>query len=344
MFRGGLLGDISVVGKLDPADLVLSGWAVGSDLHVGRRELGNLRITLAGRVHDNQVSLESRDIRVLGGMWTVSGVWPVDDALFRLDSVTVNKLPIAMIADDRRLAGMLDGKWSINVRDLTRDGIDVRGSTTITGVAFNDPDSPSTEMLDIDQIQIPDIRLEYGYLDLDPVTLIRNTHAVSGKATLGISTTLDAPGQIAVAFNTNSWPVQLPDWPVAAQVSSSGNVNVDIPGKSVYGSAEVKSENTWNDKPLSVVTTHLDITGRSVRADPIQITRGEGTAEGSAEFDLDHPFQTVASLDWKNLDIANVSQMFAGSESLHGKSSGSLRVGPDTTPRAGAAGGEGDRA
>jgi len=334
MFRGGLLGDISVVGKPEPADLELTGWALGSNLRVGRRELGNLRITLAGRVHDRQVSLESRDIRVLGGMWTVSGVWPVDDALFRLDSVTVRKLPIAMIADDSRLAGTLDGKWSINVRDFSRDGVDVWGSTTITGVAFNDPDSPSTEMLDIDQIQIPDIRLEYGYLDLAPVTLVRNTHAVSGKATLGISTTLDAPGQIAMTFNTDSWPVQLPDLPVAARVSSSGNVNVDIPSRSAFGSAEVKTENTWNDKPLSVVTTHLDITGRSVRADPIQIVRGGGTAAGSAEFDLDHPFQTVASLDWKDLDIANVSQIFAESDSLHGKSSGSLRVGPDRTPRA----------
>jgi hypothetical protein len=334
IFRGGLLGDIVIAGNPHPADLGLTGWALGSNLRVGQRDLGNLRITLAGRLHNGEVSLGSRDIRALGGMWTVSGVWPVDDALFRLDSITVQNLPIARIADDARLGGKLNGKWSIDVHGLSRDAIDVRGSTTITGLAFDDPNSPATQMLDIDQIQIPDVRLQDGYLNLPAVTLLRKTSAAEGKATLGVSTTLDAPGQISVTFNTSSWPVQPPNVPVAALVSSSGNVNLDIPGKSVFGSVDVKTENTWHDKPLSEVTTHLEITGRSVRADPIEITRQGGTANGSAQFDLDHPYETAARLDWKDLDIADVSRFFADSNALQGKSTGSLRVGPDTSPRA----------
>jgi hypothetical protein len=85
---------------------------------------------------------------------------------------------------------------------------------------------------------------------------------------------------------------------------------------------------------LSTVTTHLDITGRTVRADPIQITREGGTATGRAQFDLDHLFSMEASLDWSNLDLEDMDRFFFDSANLRGKFSGSLRVGPDTSPRA----------
>lgn len=333
-FRGAILGNLDLIGSASPPDLTLSGWALGSDVHVGRRALGDIRIALAGRFHDNQFSLASQDIQLLGGTWNVSGVWPVRDALFRLDNLSVRNLPLARLANDDRVAGKLDGKWWVNVRQMRRDGVEVGGAASVTGVAFNDPTSRAASMLAIDKIQMPDIRLEEGYLSARNITFLRKTADASGKATVDLSTDLASPGEISMSFNTDSWPVHPDDIPADALVSSRGKLDFDIPHESAFGNVDVKTENMWKSRLLSEVSTHLDITGRAFRADPIHITRQGGTATGSAQIDLDHLYQTVASLDWKNLDLGDMSRFFTNTGSLQGKISGSLRIAPDTNPRA----------
>src|SRR5204862_402724 len=75
---GKLLTEGHVGGTLDPRKLTFTGTMRSENLVVGKRPFGDIRGLLEGAVTDEQANFKIRDLSLLGGQWTVAGVWPYD--------------------------------------------------------------------------------------------------------------------------------------------------------------------------------------------------------------------------------------------------------------------------
>ncbi len=159
-FRGLLQSTIDLNGTVAPLDLVLDGTARGNDVYLGQRPLGDVNLKIAGYFRDNLIYISSQNVELLGGNWNVSGYWPAADSLFHIDNLSVEHLSLPLAADTGNIAGTLDGKCSIDVRDLTSDGIAVDGSFDVHNLVIGNPHSTAAaQYLTFDEIQAPSATL-----------------------------------------------------------------------------------------------------------------------------------------------------------------------------------------
>jgi hypothetical protein len=327
-FRGSLQCGIDLQGTAAPLDLSLVGYANGSDLFIDQRPLGDPKLKLSGQVHDGQVSLLSNDIELLGGTWNVSGHWPVDNGLFHMDNLSVQHLSLAQALADNNLAGTLDGKWSVDVRQLTTHGVEVEGSSTISGLTLANHQS-----LSIDEIQMPSVQISNGFISLFPITLVHKDPAAVTQAQAGLWTTIAHPSQLTLYLNADSWPLRNSARTAAALISAKANLDIDLARKSAIGHVALRVDGYWQSKAKARLDAAVDIYGRRIEATDIRIQGLQGTASGQGIYDFDHFDDARLKLDWKDLDLADLDQISPDLNGIHGKINGSLRISAATTPR-----------
>jgi len=331
-FRGNLRGNLDLYGTIKPANLTIAGNASGADVHFGQRPLGDLTFTIEGNVRDGQVSLVSHNIKFLDGDWYVSGQWPVKNTLIRLDTVRVQhlSLPLALARND--VTGQLDGDWSVDIHQFNPDGIVVHGSAAVSnfsiGAAGKDSSPP---IFAVDQIQLPNINVEDGEIDIKPITLYRKMSGVDGRAEAELSTTVADPARLFVKLDASSWPLQSAN--ALCLLSGRGNLDVDLKKRSAFGHIDLRADASLASKPLGQIDAAFDFNRRQIDATKIQIGALGGSASGNADFDFDNPFQATAQLDWKDIDLSRLRSVAPDLSILSGKIKGSLQIHPATVPR-----------
>ena len=371
-FRGALQSTIDLAGTLYPPDLVLTGSARGRDVHVGSRPLGNVKLDLVGYFRNNEISIGSKDVQLLGGAWTIDGQWPIHDTTFRIDNLSVKHLSLPLATANNSIGGTLDGKWSIDVRDFSPDGIIIDGSAAIHNLVIGGASSTMAQYLTFDDIQIGNMHVENSIVSVDPVSLTRKIGDHSGAADLQLYTSLDQPEQLTVALSAKAWPVIPPDGPAMSLISARTNFDLDLGTRSVAGHLElgadvlpqmsptsapsqgisattnaadgVAAQNSPATRqptttsqpevtPLGHFEASIDLNRRQLNVTHIGIKTLGGTATGDGFYDLDSPFTSRVALDWKNLNFAALKAFSPALTTLSGTADGSLRIAPATTPR-----------
>lgn len=333
-FRGTLQGSIDLNGTIAPLDLALTGAASGSDVHIGQRPLGDLKLVLAGFLRDNQISIGAHDVQLLGGAWTVDGQWPVHNSLFRIDNLSVKHLSLPLAADTHNIAGTLDGKWSIDVQRLSPDGIVIDGSAAIHNLVIGNPhETAAAQYFTFDQIQIPGIRLENGIVNIRPIILIRRIGAATGRAHAALTTTLEHPQRLSIDLDAKSWPILAADSPVNCLIGAKGHFDVDLAAESALGHVDLSADASWKSHSIAQIATSIEVHRRQFEARNIQIKSLGGGAIGDANVDIDHPYETRVGLYWKDINLAALDAFSPDLASASGKLAGSLEIQPATTPR-----------
>jgi hypothetical protein len=332
-FHGLLRSTIDLSGTITPPDLLLTGSALGNDVHIGQRPIGDVNLNLTGYYRNDRIFISSQNVVLLGGAWNISGYWPVRDSLFRIDNLSVQHLSLPLAAASPNLSGTLDGKWSIDVHEFSRDGIVAEGSAAIHNLIIGNPHSTSSQYLTFNEIQIPSARLDYGSIDINPISVIRKIGSTTGHANLSLYTTLEHPKNILVGIDAKSWPIQAAGNPGACLLSATGNLDLDLASTSASGHLDLQADTAWGSQPLGELKASVDLDHRTADIPSIQINTMDGSATGSGIFDLDKPFATRLSLYWKNLNLASLKPLSPQLASLTGKTDGSLLIHPATTPR-----------
>ncbi len=333
-FRGTLQANIDLNGTIAPLDLALTGAASGSDVHIGQRPVGNLKLTLAGYFRNGQIALGAHDVQLLGGAWTVDGQWPVHNSLFRIDNLSVKHLSLPLAADTDDIAGTLDGKWSVNVQRFSLDGITIDGSAAIHHLVIGNPhQSAAAPYLTFDQIQIPGIRLEAGIVKIGPALLIRKVGAVTGRAHVTLSTTLEHPRLLAIDLDAKSWPALAQGSPIDCSIGAKGHFEIDLSAKSALGHLDLSANASWKSHPIAQLEANIEAHDRQFQATSIQIKSLGGSAIGDGAVDLDHLYQTRIGLSWKDINLAALDTFSPDLASASGTLAGSLEIQPATMPR-----------
>jgi hypothetical protein len=335
---GYMMSEFDLFGTVRPMNLVFSGTAQGSDVFIGNRSVGDLQASVTGTVHGDpksliRVDVESQDVELFGGTWTVAGSWPVEDSLLRIDNIGVNGLSLSQLADREDISGTLDGNWSIDVKRFSPDGVTIRGSATVNDLTYLSPSGKPPLPL-AEQIQIPEMELDHGDVHLKSMQLIHES-SDAGRATAGVWLALADPSRVSLSLEANSWPVET-EWfgGASASVSASTKLNVDLKTKSALGHLNVFADIALAQRPVAKIQFNGDLSGRHVRAKQF-IIRGlsGGSASGSGSYDLDDPFNTRAELSWKNIHLARLQTIAPNLQNLKGLAFGSIRVYPANTPR-----------
>jgi hypothetical protein len=333
-FRGLLQGNLDLEGTLKPAEISITGAASGADVHIGQRPLGDLTFAMRGNLRDGQVSLASKDIQFLGGEWNVSGQWPVNNSLLRLDTVSVRHLSLPLALARKDVTGQLDGKWSVDIRQFNPNGVFVQGSAVVSNLAIgaHKPDG-SDAVFAADGIQLPKIQLEDGQIDIKRITMVRKMSGVSGRASGRISTTLAHPAELSIKVDASSWPIYPGNAGALCVLSGKGNVDLDLKAGTALGHLDARDDTSLASKSLGQIDAAVDFNRREINASKIEISALGGSASGHAAVDLDNLFQAQGRLDWKDVDLSKIEGITPNLAGLTGKVKGSLEVHPATVPR-----------
>jgi hypothetical protein len=333
-FRGLLRGNLDLEGTLKPADISISGDASGEDVHFGQRPLGDLKFAVQGNLRDGLVSLASRDIKFLGGEWYVSGQWPVKNSLVRLDHVEVQHLSLPLALARKDVTGDVNGKWSVDIREFSPNGIFVQGSAAVSNLSVGGhlPDA-SDAVFAADDIQLSRMRLEEGQIDIKPIRMTRKMGGVSGRAGGSIYTSLAHPADLSIRFNVSNWPIYPGGARALCVVSGKGNGDLDLKAGTALGHLDVRADTSLASKSLGRVDAAVDFNRRVITATKIEIAALKGSASGNAAIDLDNPFAAQGKLDWKDVDLSQLHDVAPDLSDLTGKVKGSLEVHPATVPR-----------
>ncbi len=333
-FRGLLQGNVDLQGTLKPAEISIVGAASGVDVHIGQRPLGDLTFAMQGNFRDGQVSLASNDIQFLGGEWNVSGQWPVNNSLLRLDTVSVRHLSLPLALARKDVTGQLDGKWSVDIRQFNPNGVFVQGSAVVSDLAIggHKPDG-SDAVFAADEIQLPKIQLEDGQVDIKRIAMTRKMSGVSGHANGRIATSLAHPTELSIKVDASSWPVYPGDAGALCVLSGKGNVDLDLKAGTALGHLDARADTSLGSKSLGTVDGAFDFNRREINASKIEISALGGSASGHAAVDLDNLFQAQGRLDWKDVDLSKLEGITPNLSELTGKIKGSLEVHAATGPR-----------
>ena len=81
-----------------------------------------------------------------------------------------------------------------------------------------------------DQIDLPDIKLEQGDIDVKSIKMSRKVDNVSGYATANLSSTVARPTLISGDIDASFWPVQFDDPRALSVVWAKGDFELDARG------------------------------------------------------------------------------------------------------------------
>jgi hypothetical protein len=118
---GSVVSEFDLSGTVRPIDLVFKGDARGSDVTIGARSLGDLKLAFDGTVHSDRknlirIDVNSEDLQLFGGSWTIAGWWPVEQSAMRFENVSVQHLSLPLLTGRGDIKGELDGKWSVDIK------------------------------------------------------------------------------------------------------------------------------------------------------------------------------------------------------------------------------------
>lgn len=328
--RGRFRSEGHVRGTLDPLRLAFTGTVRGTDLVVLDRPFGDIRGVMDGIVNESSGAFVMRDVALLGGKWSVGGVWPYNEPDKMSDhdslrvSVDVEQLSLKEIGELLRtpgVGGTVNGGWKIDITKPRRDLIAARGSFTATDLVAKDFQARQVT---------GEMNLRNGLLRIDPVQF---RHGESGQATATVEARMANLQQPTVALNVQAWPVALSKISSAA-VWAEANLVVDARAQSATGPVKARALFATTQQAIGEATLAGAMQGRTLALDNIASSAAGGAANGRATINLDDPNASSAILSWSGIDGQRLSALLPSLEGLSGTFNGALTVDPASDPRA----------
>ena len=278
-----------------------------------------------------RIDVASRDINLLGGNWTVAGSWPVEQSALRLDTVSVDHLSLPLLTARDDVQGTLDGKWSVDIKRFSANGITVKGSAQVRDFAIGkSPDSP---LISAEQIELPSIDVESGEVNIQSIAAMHSV-ADHGRANFDIWAEVAHPSRVWLSVDASAWPISLSQLGDAvANVGAKGELDTELASKSAWGNLDVNAELAWQNQAVASTQVQSALSGRQIEAKHIQLRVLEGTASGDGSINLDNPLGARADLSWSGIDLSRLRGLPPQWKDMSGLVDGSVQVHPTTTSR-----------
>lgn len=316
-------GEAHIGGTLQPLSADMTARLVGRDVYLGKRQLGDVTVQLAGNIDPSGATLDSQEISLLDGHWTLHGRYRFDDGTAGL-AVVVRDLSLqqadALVDPPPHLTGTLGAEVRMDLPEGDRSRLSVEGDWLIRDLQRGP--------FRAERI-LGRLGLEDRVLVLDDIQLNQQL----GRGVVEARYDLRQRNQLSVLADLKDWPVELSQGPLLANVTGGTRVKIDLAQKSAVGPAELNASVQLRGKDLAQVQLTSAFQGREIDVSAVKVTLLEGGLDGQAHLTLNDPLQSTAKLTWRNLDAVAIADLVPMLQGLQGRFSGSLEAGRPADPR-----------
>jgi hypothetical protein len=331
--KGKVWGWAWVGGEVAPPNVQIQGGLVGEKVSVNDRPLGDIKLAINGNANQDEAVFDTDKMELFKGQWELHGMFPTEakkqkGQWYRGETagldVTVEGLSLgdmAAVGKSKAVDGILSGEWSFEFPKLDRNQARMRGHFGIQNLAAGPALAEEVG---------GDMSLENGVLKADPVRLKHK----DGRAEVQISTNLNQPTAVDLGATLAAWPLDVPA--AKANVLSWGDAKlaVDLKKLAAVGPINLRANVAISDRQVGDAKVRVQVRGRVAEVTDIDASVLGGKAVGHAMVDVDHPLAATALIEWKDVDAAQVSELWPRTAGLAGKYGGVIQVAPSTDPRA----------
>ncbi|HEV8604124.1 MAG TPA: hypothetical protein VGQ99_02085 [Tepidisphaeraceae bacterium] len=320
---GELNGQIHANGTLWPRNVDLSGKLLGNDVVIGRRHLGDVAIQLAGAINDDLALIESRELELLEGHWTLSASYDCRKDLTHLD-VSVRDFSLhqadSFFSPPPNLAGTVAAQLHLDLPHQDRALMAGRGDWSIKNLQqgkFKADETAGRLAIESDGLFFDDVTLRQG----------------SGSAKGSIKTNFRELTRLAIELNTQNWPLENLPSNLALQFSGNAKVEIDTRQKTATGPLQLNTAITINRKPVGNLSFDTNLAGQVAEMKSINGSIFGGAVEGKGALRWDDILKSTGSLQWHDIDSARLADMWPQLAGIHGTVSGSIEAQPAANPQ-----------
>jgi hypothetical protein len=340
-----LRGEAQVIGTvLHPRDLEVTGFLIGREVRLLDRPLGDFDTRFRGTIDDKTLSLNTEKTELLGGQWVLQATFPKNAALDM--NLAVDGLPLTKVGEALKLNdidGLLNAKLAIVVPRLKVEALRINGDVKGSSLKYGKLSADSLE----GKISVAD-----GQLRAQPVRLRK----ADGEAHVTAEMDLREYRRVMASIDFASWPFE-PQAGTRAQLwGGTDGLRITFPGAKrqegirgnvyrpesraerlwVTGPIDIRANFTLENQPLGQAKLLADVRGRSLDLRSLSFDGLDGTVQGQAVVDFDHPLTMRGSLYFEDFNGARIPEFFPKNpvlKGLSGRYSGDVRIGPAPGPR-----------
>jgi hypothetical protein len=321
--RGVLRGEAAIVGTLGPLRLETKLQVFGNDVHFGKRDLGDLTVQLAGFIDPAGVRVDSQEIELLEGHWTLWAEYVFGDGTTRA-GLDVRDLSLrqadALFTPPPKAEGTLLAEMRLDIPEGDRSRLAVRGDWLVRNLntsGLRADGVAGSITVDETLLRLDDIR--FRYLD--------------GRGRASLEYDLRDRTKLSVQAAVETWPIETEDGTFATDVTADATLDVDLKEMAATGPLNLTGPvRAWGDD-VGLFRIASAMEGRELFLKEITANAFEGEIGGEARFNFDDWLNGTAKVEWKNVETGPLVELFPDLEGLNGAMSGTLVAAKPIDPK-----------
>jgi hypothetical protein len=319
---GSLNGELRANGTLWPRNMGISGKLVGSDVVLGRRRLGDVAIQIGGVVDEHMARIDSQELELLEGQWTLSSSFNFANRLTQFD-VGVKNLSLtqadALFSPPPDFVGILAAQLNLELPNTDRALMRGRGEFSIAGLKkdkFKAEQAVGRVVIQGDTAVFSDVVMRQG----------------SGIASGTIRMSLREPNRMTVDLKSQDWPVEEVAPNLALQLTGNTKVDLDLRQKMATGPLQVNTGISLRGRPVGNLIFDTSLVGKAAEVRSITGEIFDGTIEGTGTLRWDDILKSAGSISVDNMESARLAEMWPALAGVHGSVSGTIEARPAANP------------
>ncbi|MBA3273499.1 MAG: hypothetical protein H0T11_06455, partial [Chthoniobacterales bacterium] len=320
ILRGRLIGEGRIEGTLastpeQRSRIDLAFKLHGQELAFKERKLGDMDIEITGEADSEQATIRSQELDLLGGRWSLGGVWKrhaetnADEDVARIQ-IGVRDLPLGPIGEAvtnrNDITGVGQGDFELVLPALERARLTGAGKISASAVHVGDLFTADTAK--------GDLTLKGDQLVISPLDL---TH-LDGKATMTASVSLRKIKQPTVTVEAKQWIVALPQSSTELKVDADSTLALDFQAYTAAGPVKAEAAISFRGESLGQVKLDAELAQKTLQLKSIDADAFSGKLTGSATLSADAPLSSAATITWRDIDGASVAKLKPQLEGLAG--------------------------
>jgi hypothetical protein len=326
LIRGNVRGEAQLSGTIKPLNLDASGQFHGDNVVINDQPPQQFALKFTAGVRDQLVRLQTEELKLLGGEWSLQGRIPARDPAHGDApdlTLVVHDLPLANLGQlfhQPDVAGTAGGSIELD--------IDAPSADHLSGQGHFDAKDVSASQFRADSVAT-DVSIGNGVVAISPISLSKG----NGRVRATISAQLRHPTLLNASLDATEWPVQIGS-ATARVAAHCEKLSIDAVKQTAVGEIRFDTTADLHDRPLLKADGKIGVDGRVLSARGLRASILGGDASGWATVDIDNPLASRGSLRWDELNLSELASYDSVYQNATGFLTGRADMAPTTDPRA----------
>ncbi|MFC1781131.1 hypothetical protein ACFLZ8_02570 [Planctomycetota bacterium] len=320
---GNMECETSITGTLWPTNLQLQAVLSGQDITMNKKIIEPIKIPWQAEIDTSKVEYNTDQFRLFDGLWNLNGSYEFSQqsTQLTLNADQVSLQPVIQLFDlPIESNGLMTANLEVKLPANDIDQMAISGIWNVRNLVISPFEADSAEGR---------ISIRNGTAVFDQIRLREN----QALASAGARFRLDQPQYVSVEIQAQQWPLRFTDKNMTFLTDAEGTATLNLANRTMMGKGRVSTSLAVDDKKLADFSADLAVEKRTLDLNQIKIETLGGQANGIATIPLDNLIDSRVSIEWQDMNMAELPLYLSKLEDLGGKASGSLTVAKAQGPR-----------